>query len=191
MSPAGAEPRGSGESAGAGRLRAIWIKRFKRGPMDPRKAATLVAGRGLAGNANQGGRRQVTLLAEEGWAEALGEIGESSAGLPPSARRANLLISGIRLAGSRGRILRVGSCRLRIWSECTPCERMDEALPGLRRALRPAWRAGACAQVLEGGEITVGDPVEWETVEREDEDARSEPLAGQVAGQMELPLGSG
>jgi len=127
--------------------------------MDPRETATLVAGRGIAGNANQGGRRQVTLIEKERWQEAMAELG---AALPPSTRRANLLISGLRLARTRGRVLRIGPCRLRIWTECTPCERMDEALPGLQQALRPDWRAGACTQVIEGGEIRVGDVVEWE-----------------------------
>lgn len=130
--------------------------------MDPRERATLVTGRGLAGNANQGGRRQVTLLETERWADALAEIGELGAGLDPIARRANLLISGIRLERTRGRILRVGPCRLRIFTETTPCERMDEACPGLRKALRPEWRGGACAEVLDGGEIAVGDEVRWE-----------------------------
>lgn len=152
-----------------GTLRAIWLKRFKRGPMDPKGSAVLVTGRGLVGNANQGGRRQVTLLEEEAWAEALAEVGED---LPPSIRRANLLVSGIRLAGTRGRILRIGSCRLRIFCENVPCERMEEARPGLRRALAPRWRAGACAEILEGGEIRLGDEVRWE------ED-----------GQMALPFG--
>ncbi len=143
-----------------GRLHAIWRKRAKRGPMDPLTSAVLVAGRGLEGNANQGGRRQVTLIEEERWTEALADVGETV--LPPNTRRANLLIAGLSLEGTRGRILRIGPCRLRIWSECPPCERMDEALPGLRQALRPHWRAGACAQVLEGGEIRVGDEVAWE-----------------------------
>lgn len=142
-----------------GRLRAIWLKRFKHGPMDPRETATLVPGRGLAGNANQGGRRQVTLISEAGWAEALAALGDR---VDPSARRANLMVSGVELEATRGRVLRVGPCRLRIWSECTPCKQMDEARPGLRAALRPHWRAGACAEVLEGGEIRVGDTVAWE-----------------------------
>jgi MOSC domain-containing protein YiiM len=142
----------------AGVLRAIWVKRAKRGPMDPRPAALLVAGRGLHGNKDQGGRRQVTLIEEERWAEALAELG---AAVDPRARRANLLLAGLPLAGTRGRILAIGPARLRILGETRPCERMDEAHPGLRRALAPPWRAGAFAEVLVGGEITVGDAVGW------------------------------
>ena len=150
----------------SGRLLAIWVKRAKGGPMDSALAGVLVAGRGLAGNANQGGRRQVVLLEEERWTEALADLGDRSptglgAELPPSTRRANLLINGLPLAGSRGRVLRIGSCRLRIWTECNPCYQMDEACPGLQQALRPGWRGGACAEVLEGGAITLGDAVEW------------------------------
>jgi MOSC domain-containing protein YiiM len=148
----------------AGSLRAIWVKRAKRGPMDPALAGVLVAGRGLVGNANQGGRRQVTIIEEERWAEAIAEIQPEIQrySLPPSARRANLMIAGLPLAGSRGRILRIGDCRLRIWTECPPCYQMDEACPGLQKALRPDWRGGACAEVLEGGTVTLGDPVSWE-----------------------------
>ncbi len=127
--------------------------------MDPRETATLVAGKGLAGNANQGGRRQVVLLAEEGWSDATAELGMP---LDPTTRRGNLLLSGIDLEKTRGRILRIGPARLRIFMECTPCYQMDQACPGLQEFLRPHWRAGACAEVLEGGEIRVDDEVGWE-----------------------------
>jgi len=140
----------------SGRLQAIYVKRFKRGPMDPRDAAILIAGQGLLGNANKGGRRQVILLEEEAWAAAVAEIGVD---LDPATRRANLLLSGVRLEGTRGRTLRIGPTLLRIWTECTPCYQMDQAHPGLKEALRPRWRGGACAQVIEGGEIRVGDEV--------------------------------
>jgi MOSC domain-containing protein YiiM len=143
----------------AGRLEGIWVKRAHRGPMDAREAARLVAGRGLEGSADQGGRRQVSILAREAWEAALAALG---AALDPAARRANLLVSGVALEGARGAVLAVGACRLRILGELTPCERMDEALPGLGEALRPAWRGGVFAEVVAGGELRVGDAVALE-----------------------------
>ena len=142
----------------AGRLEAIWIKRAHRGPMDPVTSGTLVAGRGLVGNADQGRRRQVTIIAQERWDSLMRELGAT---ISPAARRANLMVSGIDLAQTRDRILRVGGTRLRIAGETRPCERMDEAWPGLRRAMSVDWNGGVFAEVLESGEIVAGDEVEW------------------------------
>jgi MOSC domain-containing protein YiiM len=142
-----------------GKLQVIWIKRMKRGPMDPVETADLVAGRGIVGNANQGGHRQVTLIEREIWEDLMERLGGT---LPPSTRRANLLVSGIRLVQSRGRILRIGTCRIRIFGETKPCERMEEALSGLREAMSANWGGGAFGEVLEDGQITIGDTVEWE-----------------------------
>jgi MOSC domain-containing protein YiiM len=142
----------------SGRLEAIWIKRAHGGPMDAASRAVLRAGLGIVGNADQGRRRQVTLIDQRSWDGVIGDLG---AVVEPVARRANLLIAGLSLAGSRGRILRVGSCRLLINGETRPCELMDEAWPGLRRALSPEWRGGVFAEVLDDGAIEVGAPVVW------------------------------
>ncbi len=69
-----------------GKLEVIWIKRFKLGPMDTKNCASLVAGRGLADNADQGGKRQVTLIEQEVWQRHMEKLGAS---VEPSVRRAN------------------------------------------------------------------------------------------------------
>lgn len=140
-------------------LRAIWIKAKRRLPLSATPEAELVAGRGIAGNANQGGKRQVTIIEEEAWQRVMQQVG---AALDPSTRRANLMVAGIRLERTIGRVLRIGACRLLIHGETDPCERMEEALPGLRAALEPNWCGGAFGEVLTGGRIAVGDEVAWE-----------------------------
>ena len=127
--------------------------------MDATREARLVQGQGVAGSADRSRRRQVTILSLEAWNDCLAEL---DASIDPSARRANLLVSGIDLANTRDHVLRVGDARLLIGGEVTPCERMEEAYPGLQAAMRPRWRGGAFAQVLTDGVVRVGDSVSWE-----------------------------
>lgn len=151
-----------------GTLKAIWIKRMKRGPMDSVANAKLVTGRGLVGNANQGGKRQVTIIEREMWQKVMQQMHSDIA---PQTRRANLMVENISLARTRGQILQIGNCRIRIIGETRPCERMDEALNGLREALKADWGGGAYGEVLDDGEIKVGDIVCW---------AAAEPVAKEV-----------
>jgi MOSC domain-containing protein YiiM len=150
------------------RLEQIWLKRARRGAIDVAESALLVAGRGIAGNHNQGGKRQVTLIEREVWDAMMQRLGAS---LPISTRRANLVVSGLRAGGApglvrtKGRVLAIhsdaGTCHLRILGETSPCNRMDEALPGLADEMLPDWRGGAFAEVLSGGTIAAGAALEW------------------------------
>jgi MOSC domain-containing protein YiiM len=142
-----------------GRVTAIFIKRAHGGRMDAQTTAMLETDRGLAGNADRGGRRQITLLSQERWAELMDQVG---ADLGPGARRANIILSGINLEDSRGRTLLIGACRVRIGGETRPCELMEDAAKGLQAAMRERWGGGAFAEVLDGGPITIGDSVSWE-----------------------------
>jgi MOSC domain-containing protein YiiM len=126
--------------------------------MDAVTEAHVIAGRGVDGSADRSRRRQITIIEREEWERLMRELGAT---IDPSRRRANLMVSGIRLAETRGRVLLIGNVRVSIAGEVKPCERMDEALPGLRAAMYPNWAGGAFAQVLDDGTIH-GDEVRWE-----------------------------
>jgi MOSC domain-containing protein YiiM len=144
-----------------GKLERIWIKRAHGGTMDPVDEAELVTGSGLAGSADQGGRRQVTLLSVERWAEVEAKLG---ARIDPATRRANLLVSGLDLEESAAKVVRIGDCRLRILGETRPCSLMDQFHDGLQEALKSRWGGGAYAEVLDSGSISIGDTAAWSTV---------------------------
>ena len=118
--------------------------------------AEAVPGTGLQGDQKRGQQRQVTLLAAEAWEAATAELGVAA---PPSARRANVVIRGLDLAGTLGRRLRVGPVLIQVHGETDPCELMNRVAPGLKETLTPHRRAGVFGAVVEGGAIAVGDPI--------------------------------
>ena len=142
-----------------GRLEAIWLKRAKGGPMDPVERVRAVTEAGLVGNANQGGARQVTLIERDAWETACAAIGAPE--LDPRARRANLMISGVDLVDSLGRVLELGPVAIRVRGATRPCRLMEETQSGLQEALAIDWRGGVYGEVLEGGELEIGAPVSW------------------------------
>lgn len=144
----------------SGRLEAIWLKRARRGPMDPVPRAELRAGHGIETDANAGrSKRQVTLLDADLWDRVRSELDAPE--LDPALRRANLLVRGLPLAESRGKVLALGPARVLVHGETRPCNLMDDAHPGLQEALRPEWRGGVYGEVLEGGAIAIGDEISW------------------------------
>jgi len=138
-----------------GQVVAIWLKPRRGAPMMPVDQAEVIAGRGLVGNADQGGRRQITIIDEGEWRAAISQLGVE---IDPAERRANLMLRGIDLHNSRGRLLRVGNCTIRVFIETTPCTKLR---PDLRAALKPAWRGGVSGEIIEAGTIRIGDSATW------------------------------
>jgi MOSC domain-containing protein YiiM len=104
-------------------------------------------------------RRQVTILMAEDWTAAIADLGRP---VSWEQRRANLLVEGVVLPREEGARLRIGGATVEITGECDPCRRMDAVADGLQLALRPDWRGGRIARVIEGGAIALGDEVEVE-----------------------------
>ncbi|MBM4185533.1 MAG: sulfurase [Gemmatimonadetes bacterium] len=156
-------------SATPGRVDAIWIKRSFGGVMDPALEVSLVAGKGIETDASFGrSNRQVTVIEKE----AFDRIRRAYPDAEPAMRRANFMVSGVRLADSRKRVLKLGGVRILLRGETTPCERMDEQCPGLRAALTEGWSGGAHGIVLDDGLVRVGDSAVLE------EPAASDAAAG-------------
>ena len=114
---------------------------------------------GLEGGADFDRDRQVTLIEREVFERLKAEVDDS---VEPVMRRANLLVSGIRLEDTRDRTLAVGDLRIHIRGETSPCGRMEEACEGLMDALDPHWGGGAHGSVVNDAIISVGDDVRWE-----------------------------
>ena len=102
------------------------------------------------------GDRQVTVMAQESWDKVCEEMGMK---LHWTTRRANILISGIDLENSTGMILKIGDFFLEITGELNPCQRMDDQVVGLTKALTPNWRGGVTCKILSEGYVNEKDVV--------------------------------
>ena len=139
-----------------GTVKGIAVRDASRAPMKEQEQVEVTLQHGIVQDYRGTGLRQVTFLDLGQWQEVLAELGID---LPWYTRRANVLIEGIDLPATVGWRLQVGACRFAIGGETTPCERMDELQPGLRRILTPALRGGVWGKVLQGGVLHVGDEV--------------------------------
>jgi hypothetical protein len=126
--------------------------------MDSRSSAMLIVGKGIEGSVGRSSRRQVTLIEREIWESLMRQTGSDA---PPSTRRANLMVSGIVSRGHQkaNPPRRRRASRDRRRDEAVRAD--GEAVPGLREAMYGNWGGGAFAKVLIGGEIRVGDVVDW------------------------------
>jgi MOSC domain-containing protein YiiM len=103
-------------------------------------------------------KRQLTVLAREAWQDAVDAIGRPD--LPWTVRRANLLVEGADLPRAAGGIVQIGSVIVEVTFPTVPCKRMEEAAPGLLKALHLDWRGGITCRVIKGGILRICDAVE-------------------------------
>jgi MOSC domain-containing protein YiiM len=112
---------------------------------------------GLEGDHARPGRRAVTLIQAEHLAAIGAFLGRGP--VAPDVLRRNIVVSGLNLAGLKGRRVRIGGAVVSPAVICAPCSRMEAALgPGGYAAVR--GHGGWCAEVIEPGRIALGDAVE-------------------------------
>ena len=137
------------------RLIGIALRNKRRGQMYQIDTAAIGLKFGVKGDyRGRAGPRQVTILSQESWNDACGQL---NIDLPWTIRRANLLVTGKRFSSEDvGRIISIGKVELRITRETNPCHRMEDARAGLREALDIDWRGGVCCRVEQEGIIRIG-----------------------------------
>lgn len=145
----------------AGTIIAMARRPERRAPMEEILAGDITLSAGLAGDFKGAKHptRQITILAREDWQAALAELPPEAACLPWTTRRANIYCEGLRLPRAAGARLAIGKVVLEVTGQTHPCRRMDEAYPGLLKALGPNWRGGVTCKVVSGGPVRTGEGI--------------------------------
>lgn len=154
-----------------GRLVAIFVATAAGAPMEARDRIDALAGVGLrddryatatgtysgSGTTFGTGARDVTLIEREA-VDAVRAEG-SGVDVREDQTRRNLVTEGVALNHLVGREFRVGSVRMRGVRLAEPCVYLEQltGLAGVRAAL--VHRGGLRAEILDDGELRVGDAV--------------------------------
>ncbi len=147
-----------------GRVTAIAVAAAAAAEMEAVPEATLIAGRGVAGDryaagagtfsSTPGTGRDLTLVAQE----ALDELAAAGVSIGPLDARRNVITTGIDLDSLIGRRFRIGDVECSGARECVPCAHLERmTTPGVLRGL--ARSGGLRADVLGDGRIAVGDEI--------------------------------
>ena len=150
------------------RLVAIYVAPTAGAPMHACDRIDAVAGAGLSGDryatgtgtySDHGhGPRDVTLIERE----AIDAVRSEHGGIDvhEDETRRNLVTEGVALNHLVGRTFRVGSVRMRGTRLAEPCAYLEQltGLAGVREAF--VHRAGLRAEVLDDGELRVGDAID-------------------------------
>jgi MOSC domain-containing protein YiiM len=141
-----------------GRLDWIGLRPARDADMSIAETAQVTVSDGLVGDRGVSAKRALTLIQAEHLSVIASLLGKNHS-IHPQLLRRNLVVSGINLLALRRRRFCIGSVLLEGTAPCAPCSKMEAALgPGGWNAMR--GHGGIYAAVVEGGDISVGDPVE-------------------------------
>ncbi len=141
-----------------GRVVAVCRSDRKGVPKDDIRKGILVEESGLEGDAHAGfAHRQISLITMEDIRLAR----EKLPALRPGSFAENLTVEGIDLGESSvGRRIRVGKALLEITQIGKECHAKCEIYRTTGDCIMP--KKGVFCRVLQGGEVSAGDPVEWD-----------------------------
>lgn len=142
----------------AGEVKWIGVRPARKQPLISLDQATIRT-TGLVGDhRTKPGKRTITLIQAEHLPAIASLCSEQQPTIDPARLRRNIVVSGISLLGLRNQIFKIGDTTLRGTGLCAPCSRMETELGfGGYNAVR--GHGGICAEVLEEGVISLGDPV--------------------------------
>jgi MOSC domain-containing protein YiiM len=144
----------------SGRVEGIFITADRGALPEPVGSVRALTGRGLEGNryfyeADAPPGRALTLIAAEAVEAMEGEHGIS---LEARATRRNVVTRGVDVNDLVGKRFRVGDVECVGVELCEPCAHLESLTkPGIIKGL--VHRGGLNADILNDGEISVGDPV--------------------------------
>lgn len=143
----------------AGRVEGIFVASEHEALPTPVERVRAHAGRGLEGNRylfeQAGPGKALTLIAAESLERLEAEKGIALSG---AASRRNVLTRGIDVNALVGRRFRIGEIECVGVELCEPCAHLESMTsPGVLAGL--VHQAGLNADILNDGEIAVGDPV--------------------------------
>lgn len=156
-----ARPTQPPPAIGAGAVAEVWVAPAAGAPAQARERVRAFAGKGLEGDRHTSGAGTFpSSLPGSALTLIEAEVCESFApALRADEHRRNVVTRGIDLNGLVGRVFAIGAVRCRGTRLCEPCAVIDGYAD--RPLLRPlVHRGGLRADILDDGEIAVGDPLE-------------------------------
>jgi MOSC domain-containing protein YiiM len=136
---------------------ALHVAPGSRLPMRAVPSVTVETARGILGDRYHGSRhRQVSVQSQTALLEAAELFG---APVPAELTRRNITLADGVVPREPGALLTVGPVLLEVVRVAAPCKLLDDTIGrGAQEALRR--RGGSICRVLEGGPVSVGDPVD-------------------------------